>query len=281
MLTAKEIINFYRLKNLNSKLSALRPLGHLFFGYLIAFHFELQPIMLNTTAVVGVLVSSYALNDFFDWKIQKERNFLSDLIASGKIRKNFALLLSALPLLLSFLVFLTDSRVSIFLFLVGAVLSITYSIPPFRFKERGVIGLVISPITMVILFLQGYFLFGEGTLAVLILALILLLFQSQLEFLHTLEDSTVEKEVRKINNQVALKWLKTLPLLSIFVALIATFYYPLFFVSIVFSFLRFYSYKNFSLNEAAAARRNLLSLKLSLYEFGLYGFFATLGWFGN
>lgn len=211
----------------------------------------------------------------------KREKFFVRFNSFRKNKKNFALLLSALPLLLSFLVFLTDSRVSIFLFLVGAVLSITYSIPPFRFKERGVIGLVISPITMVILFLQGYFLFGEGTLAVLILALILLLFQSQLEFLHTLEDSTVEKEVRKINNQVALKWLKTLPLLSIFVALIATFYYPLFFVSIVFSFLRFYSYKNFSLNEAAAARRNLLSLKLSLYEFGLYGFFATLGWFGN
>lgn len=281
MLKPKEFLYFYRIANWKTKISSLRPLGYLFFGYLIASHFEPIPLFFNSIAVIGVLVSSYSLNDYFDWKTQKEDNFLSGSIKAKKLSDKQALFFSLLPLLFTAGLVFVKSQLSLILFVFGLFLAFAYSSPPLVLKQRGFFGLITAPLASVILFLQGFLILGQLNQNVVLLVIILLSFQFQSDLLHILDDSLTKEVVKKLNQQKALLWLKHLPLVSLFISLIFSLINPIFIISIVFSLIRYLALRDFKLIDVKKTRRNLFSAELSLYEFGIYGLLAILGLFGS
>lgn len=279
MIKLKDFLYFYRILNWETKISALRPLGYLIFGYLIASRFEPLPLFFNSLAIIGVLVSSYSLNDYFDWKNQGEDNFLSKSVKGKKLSEKQALLLTLVPLILVAGLVFVKSGSSLILFAFGLFLAFAYSSPPFNLKQKKFFGLIAAPTASLILFLQGFLILGQLNQNVILLAIVLLFFQLQSDLLHILDDSLTKESVKKLNQQKALFWLKRLPLVSLCASLIFSLINPIFIVSFVFSLRRYLSLRSFKLSDVKKVRRNLLSQEFSLYEFGIYGLLAVLGLF--
>jgi len=272
MLNPKEFLYFYRIVNWENKISGVRPIGYTFLAYLMAGRFEFLPIFLNTLAIFGALTFCYSLNDYFDWKIQKERNFLANKIQQGKLTEREALIYCFFPLIFFLSLFFVDSKVAILLFLIGFLLIVFYSFPPIRFKQRKFWGFVIPPLGVVALFLQGYSVLGTLNLNVLLLTVLIFLFQCYLETFHIIEDSLVKEEIKKISNpKRILNLLKGLPLSSLIISLGFAFFNPLFLVSSFFSSVRIAALRKFKIEDVRKIRRNIFLPHWSLYEFGIYG----------
>lgn len=277
MLKLKEFLYFYRVLNWENKISGVRPVGYTFFGYLMAGKFEFLPIFLNTLAILGALTLCYALNDYFDWKIQKEKNFLASQIQKGRLSEKQALIYCFLPLLFFLLLFFINLRIAILFFLIGFFIIFFYSLPPIRFKQRIFWGFIMPPLGVVALFLQGYSLLGSLNLNIFLLAVLIFLFQLYLETFHAIEDSLVKEEIKKIiNPKRALNLLKRLPLTSLIISLGFVFLNPFFLISSFFSSIRFVALRKFKIKDIEKIRRNLFSFHWSLYEFGIYGILGVL-----
>jgi len=279
MLKPEDFLYFYRILDWKTKISSLRPLGYLLFGYLLTHRFELIPLLTNTIAVGGVVISSYSFNDYIDWKTQNEDNYLSRLVKAKKLTNRKALVWSLLPLLLTTGIIFTPSFFAQILFVLGTVLAFSYSTPPFSLKGRRLLGLLVAPLSSLILFLQGFFVLGHLSLNLILLFIILILFQFQTDLLHILDDALTNEVVKKLDPQKALFWLKNLPLVSLVLGFIFSLLNYIFLISVGFSLLRYLSFKDFKLSEVKKVRRNLFSPQLSLTEFGLYALLSVLGLF--
>lgn len=275
----KEFLYFYRVINWGNKVSGVRPIGYTFLGYFMTGVFKPLPIFLNTIAIFGALLFWYSINDYFDWRIQKERNFLATKIEKGLSEKR-VLLYCFLPLLFLFpLIFLIDynNGYSPILFFTILLFASFYSSPPLRFKQKKIVGAIIPPLGASILFLQAYCLLRNPSLSIILLATLILIFQSYLETLHIMEDLLYKEEVKKIKDpQKISSLLRNLPLLSFGVSLGFSFVNHWFLITSFFSLIRFAVTRKVSLENIHRIRTNLLSPVWSLYEFGIYGFLGIL-----
>ena len=277
MLKPKDFLYFYRILNWENKISGVRPIGYTFFGYLMAGKFEFLPIIFNTSAIFGALTFCYSLNDYFDWKIQKERNFLAAKIQEGKISEKQALIYCFFPLIFLLPIFLINPGISLLIYLIGFSLILFYSLPPIRFKQRKFWGFIVPPLGATAIFLQGYSALSFLNLDIILLAVIIFLFQSYLETFHVFEDSLVKEEIKKIAHPKAiLDLLKRLPLASLIVSLGFALLNPFFFINSFFSLIRFSAVRRFKIENIRKVRRNIFSLHWSLYEFGIYGILGLL-----
>lgn len=287
----KDILYFYRIVNWKNKVSGLRPIGYTLFAYLMTglLHPKLfifnsigKLFIFNIFAVFGALIFLYCMNDYFDWKIQKEENFLGFKIKNKKLKEWQVLIFCFLPLLfLGFLIPVQKQSLnSIYLFIIFFIITLFYSLPPIRLKTKKIIGIFIPSIGALLLFLQGYLIFRFITPKIIALSVILFLLQLYFEMLHILEDSFSEKESKKMNSKNGLKIIKNLPIFTFFLSLaFAVFISPIFFITSFFSVIRFLFLKNFTVDKAKKARRNLFSPRWSLYEFLVYGGFAIFNLF--
>lgn len=279
MLRPKEYLYFYRILNWENKISGIRPIGYTFFGYLMAGRLDFFIIFLNSLVIFGVLSFWYSLNDYFDWKIQNEKNFLATKIKKNELNQRQALIYCFLPLILSLLLFLIikpDNLYPLFLFLVIFFLTTFYSAPPLRLKQKRFLGFLVPMVGAPILFLQGYVVLGPLTISILLLAIILLLFQGYLEMLHIIEDYQAVGEPKKLPLNRAIDFLRYFSLASFMLSSFFILINPFFAVSTIFSLVRFMSLKKFAVKYVHTIRRNLFSLSFSLYEFGIYGLFGIL-----
>lgn len=156
MLKPKEFLYFYRILNWKNKVSGIRPIGYTIFGYLMAGNFYFLVIFLNTIAIFSVLIFCYGINDYFDWKFQREENFLSFVIKKKKIEEKEALVYYFLPLIFLIPLFSVINKYSLIIFLIGFFLIFFYSAPPFRFKKTKFFGFILPPLAVSLLFLEGY-----------------------------------------------------------------------------------------------------------------------------
>lgn len=278
MIKPKELLYFYRILNWKNKISGVRPIGYTIFGYLMARSFVFLPLFLNTIAIFGALIFCYTINDYFDWKLQKEKNFLVEKIEKKEINEKVILKYCFFPLifLLPFLILSSNYPISFFILFAFFFISVFYSIPPLRFKKRKLLGVIIPPIGAPILFLQGYFILGTFKLSILFLAFLIFLFQVYLEFLHIIDDSQQKKEIKKMSLNFSQKALKVVPLFSLGFSLIFSLYNPIFLITAIFSIIRFLAVKKIEIKKINQVRKNLLSPVWSLYEFLIYGILGVL-----
>src|SRR3989338_2609039 len=92
----------YRVLNWKQKISGLRPIGYSFFAYLMAGEFSFLTLFFNPLAAVGAFTFLYLVNDYYDWKIQHEKNFLSRRVQEGSLKERNVWIFFAVPLVLSF-----------------------------------------------------------------------------------------------------------------------------------------------------------------------------------
>lgn len=262
-------------------MSGWKNIGYTILGYAIAGTFSFPPLFLNTLAMFFAIMFNFSTNNYYDWKIQKEKNFLGEQVERGKIKEKNALLLCFLPLIGSFLIMGFSLRAgligfsSIYLFLILVLVTIFYAFPPIRLKKRKIIGFLAVSLGTCLFFLQGYFVLGKINLNLIFFAILLSIFLSYLEVLHTLEDSLIDGETKKMSKGRALKLLKILPLSSFVLASIFAFSSPIFLITAFFSVIRLVSLNDFKIEDIWRIRRNVFSFQLSFYEFFLYGSFGV------
>jgi hypothetical protein len=278
MLKSRELLYFYRILNWENKISGARPIGYTIFGYLMVGSFVFLPLFLNTLAIFGALIFCYGLNDYFDWKIQKEKNFLSEKIKNKELTEKKALVLYCLPLLFFIPFFLIAPTFSLIIFGTGFLLILFYSLAPLRFKKRKILGFILPPIAALLLFLEGYSILGNFNLNIFLLAVLIFIFHCYLEALHVLEDSTVKEETKKIKNTKSVVTLiKTLLIISFVVSLVFSFFNPLFLITSFFSLVRLSTIRKINIiKKIKALRRNIFSFQWSLYEFLIYALLGML-----
>lgn len=281
MLKPKEFLYFYRIINWENKISGVRPIGYTFFGYLMAGTFSFLPLFLNTLAIFGALIFCYGLNDYFDWKLQKEKNFLSYKLKNKELAKKEALEYYFLPLAFLVPFFFIASILSLIIFWIGFLLILFYSVKPIRFKKIKFLGFIFPPFAVSLLFLEGYSVLGVFNLNIYLLAILIFIFQCYLEAFHVLEDSKIKEETKKIKNIKNIeKIVKNLPLFSFALSISFSFINPVFLITSLFSMIRFFSLRRIDTKrEINKIRRNVFLPQWSLYEFLIYGIFSLLGLF--
>ncbi len=277
-MSYKDLLYFYRVLNWKHKISGIRFLGFAFFGYAWAAKLEIIPLTVNTLALLGATLFWYSINDYFDLKSQNEQNYMATLIKSGKITTQKALFLCLTPLVLAPFIFPTGSNLAIFIFFLILTLNFFYSAPPLSFKKRGYWALIASAIAAPLLFLESQSVLGKISLQTVFMAILISLFFSYLEIIHILEDFQTGEKIKILNSpRAALKILKILPFITLVVSFIFSLYNPIFLITAIFSVVRIISLKNFKKEEVQKTRRNLLSPRLSLYEFALYALLSITG----
>jgi len=97
----------YRVKRWGKKLPFTRFLGYPLLGMamgpegaLPSFPFLLY--LVDGLAVTGILMFSYSLNDYFDFLLEGDSNYLGECLGAGRLTRRQALSLILLPLLLPF-----------------------------------------------------------------------------------------------------------------------------------------------------------------------------------
>jgi len=277
MKKIKNVLYFYRILGWKEKMTGLGAIGYTFLGYALSGRFKFLSYFLNTFVVFLGTLFAFSVNNFYDWKVQGEKNFLGEKIESGKISENKALFFCFLPFLfglfLSFLSFFLGliPTFSFFLLVSLFLLTFFYAKPPLRLKERRFFGFLAVPLGSFLIFLESYFIFGRLTLNLIFFVVLFFLFETYLEILHVLDDSLSETEIKKLDQKKALRLLKILPTTSLFTSLCFSFSNPIFLNTFAFSSLRLFSLRNFKLGEVRKIRKNVFSFQTSFYEYFVYG----------
>lgn len=228
-----DLLRFYRVRRWERKLPFTRFLGYPLLGMAVgpegAFtSFPFLLFLLDGLAVVGILAFSYAFNDYLDFVLEGDSNYLGDCLRKGRLTHRQALLLLPLPLLL-FLPSLLLPPLTLLLLLLFLLLSLLYSLPPVRMNRRTGVKFFLSPFSALLLMLQALLLSGDLTPAEVGLLIVVFLFHYYVNSFHYLEESG--------------EWRSSLqffPLLSLFLSLLLSFFVdPFFLLTTFFSLLRF------------------------------------------
>lgn len=253
----KELLFFYRVKGWKNKLSCLRFMVYPLLGFSLS-PFEPVKMTVDTLAVLGGSMSAYALNDYFDFKLKGEENFSSRV--TRKMGERKTLILALLPLLPLPLALLTTLP-TFFLLLSLLFLTLSYSAPPLRLKEKKW-GLLIPPLCSPLLFLQAHLaLLPHPSERAFLLLPLLFLFQLHLEILHLLDVGKVKE----------IKWLKIIPLSHFFLSSSLSLVDPFFLIGAFSSCVRFLAVRrmkeetNFFELRKKAWRPEVFAEELALY----------------
>lgn len=279
MLKPKEFIYFYRVLNWEEKINCLRPLGYVLLGYAVAGKFDFGLNLANTLALIGIFIFVYSLNDFYDWKLRGERNFLGLMIEKKEISEKQAIVYSVTPLGLIFpLIFFKISLISWVLLFLGTGLAVIYSLPLLRLKEKRPFRLITFPFCMTLLFCQGFSLMDIFKTSTLMLGVIVFLYHCFIEALHIVSDWQ-EGEKQVITQKEALKLLGYLPCSLLVISLIFALVNPLFLTTSLFSLarMRVVAQKNI-IGEVLTIRKNIFDPFYLPWEFGFYALFGILRW---
>ena len=243
----------------------------------MAAQFELGLAVRNALAVAGILAASYALNDYFDYVLKGEKNFTANLIESRQLSLRRIGLLCWLPLVLC-LGMPFHRIIPAGLIIVLLFLTIFYSLPPIRLKERSIWGFIIPPICAVIIFLQAYSLFNGFNLTISMLAIIIFLFHLFVEGIHQMADFFAEENEKIQEKEKIIKLLYLFPCLSLIISLAFAFYQPLFLITVLFSMVRLFTLRKINIEENIfRIRKNIFSPLWSIYEFAIYGALGLTG----
>lgn len=278
---------FYRLQSWNHKTGA-RPLAYILLAYAVADRWVWLPLLLNAAAGIGVFMFAGAFDDYWDYRLRAERNFLGTQVGGGVLSAPAALGLACVPLcltlpLLAFAPSLGLPRHALAAILAGSlVLLLAYSLPPLRLKERAPWGCFVGPSLAALLFLASWRVTRPLTLPALILASLLFGFQCYAEAMHILDNTlTHARPMARLASGQAIQWFRRLPLLLALGSLAAALFSPVFLVSVCCGLVRWIAARRLAMDQIGAVRARLWSPSWALYEFLAYGGLGLLGAFGR
>jgi 4-hydroxybenzoate polyprenyltransferase len=146
------LYKFYRVRDW------IKNLGIVLIGTLFSGNFNWFNALLIGAAVSCTLAHTFSINDFYDFELASEKNYLGKKIIRKKVSKNKTILFSFIPLFLLFLLSLFLSLTIFLLLFLFLILADVYSCPPFRLKNNWVLSLIINSFCLgTILFFVGYF----------------------------------------------------------------------------------------------------------------------------
>lgn len=281
-------LSLYRLGHWQGRESRARLFFYLVLGYGSAGLWRPAPILLNTLALFGIMTFQTALNDYWDARLLRERNWIGGRLESGRLVHHQALALILAPLALCApIVFLASrfniSPLVILLLALGVGLAAAYSCPPLRLKRLRPWGLGVAPTLTALLILEAHAVLRPLTPTAICLAVLVWLFQLYAELLRIVV--TYPSGVLKCSPVTAFRTARRLPWVSGGLALSMLSIHPAFAFSAAAALVRGQALRGPRVRRRiAAGRLNLFSGLLCLYEFlgyvvvGLCG--RTFGWPG-
>lgn len=282
-MDVKEFLYFYRVVNWKDKINSIRPALYTIFGYIMAGIFMPDIIVLNTLCIAGILIFSYTINDYFDWKIHGETNFLSTQIMNEKISEKIALIYSFIPLILCipvFFIFPPMSTISKVLLILIFLVTTFYSLPPLRLKEKDYVSFVTPPLVMTLMYLQGVTSLENLSTPVFLLGILIFIYHLYIEAIHVYADWCSEEDYKKIKDRKSLNtMLRTFPLISIILSIMFSIFNRWFLVTTFFGIVRSIETVRITHATIKEIRKNFFSPVWSLYEFAIYGIIGMMGFF--
>jgi 4-hydroxybenzoate polyprenyltransferase len=201
---------------------------------------------------------SFSMNDYFDFKVWKERNYIGELIRKKKIKENIAIFLTLLPLVfLSFILFFLKSPYSFFPALYVFIFFL-YQSSFFRFKNHWISYLILTPTGLgIILYLYPHLFFSNSlTDKSIVFSIIFFSYVAFHEMIHMIAHMQKDK-IRTLPHVIGRK--RTLEFSLIFliipsiVAIIVLLFNPLanliFIGTLFFSILRILKIKSLDINK--------------------------------
>jgi 4-hydroxybenzoate polyprenyltransferase len=146
-----KLLYFYRVKDW------IKNLGFSILGLYIS---TFNPILLILNLIQTSFLFSFlfSINDFFDHVIHKEKNFIGNLLKQSILSKKLILLFCFLPLFLSIIVLILNFSIQYFIFYsIFVILSIAYSFPKIRLRDKPIIDIICNISFFLLIFLQSYF----------------------------------------------------------------------------------------------------------------------------
>ena len=276
----KFLLKIYRFFS-KGKVSSMRLLLYVGFGFILSKDFTFTLYSLDLLLVFTGILFASILNDYFDYKYLGELNAIGKMLKEKKIKESTVYLSIILPGILPFILFylMWEANApswSLIMLLVSFMMSILYCAPPFRFKEKKIVGLLLPPLGIYLLFFQGVLLSGIPDKVNLIIAGNIFLFSWYLEFLHLADDALEKNEYKKLNFIPALKLAKAIIILSFIINAYFAWYFTLILIPVFFSLYRFIKLQYINENNLKENRHNLLSGIYRIEEFIILAIFIII-----
>jgi 4-hydroxybenzoate polyprenyltransferase len=274
------LIKLYRAKDW------IKSLGFCLLGLNLGF--VQYPPLLFLGLIQSILLFSFlfSFNDFFDYIIHKEKNYIGKIIAESILPKELVFLLCLLPLILSVIpLFLKFSVEYIILYSLFITLSISYSLPKVRLRDIPFIDIICNVFFFSLIFLQSYFFLNSiATPKVYFLLFWIIFYIFSHEILHQIYHFNRDRESGRLTTAILLRKKRSINLLKF------SFLLPIIFgvlvyssfpnleifavIMILFSFLRFFYIYSFNEKSDFKKLRNGL---YGIFEGGLYFILNFLG----
>lgn len=264
----KNLLGIYRIIH-TDKISSLRLLGYTVFGLAITGQFMPLLYFLDLVAIFFLLLSASFFNNYYDWKILGEKNYLSE----NNIQN---ISYGVIPLVISLaffaaLIILKPYTLALIPISFSIVAGLLYSTPPVRLKSAPIINFFIPPLAIYGLFLQALLLAGGLDLYKIFIAILVFIFAFYLEFLHLLDDLLRPHETYRVSKDIANSLARAIAGIGILFSLTASYFYPIFAISIVAWSLRLLALLRTPIEKIPVLRRNILSPLWRLEDFMIYG----------
>ncbi|MEK7643338.1 MAG: hypothetical protein AAB372_02725 [Patescibacteria group bacterium] len=267
------LFEVYRLRH-DVKISALRLLGYVGFGLVIGR--VTQGILWSIDLVIvffGILSASF-FNDYYDARLRGEENVV---MRAGMPSLLYGFVPLGIAILAIGALWYVGASTFSLMGLGGAcVLSILYSIPPVRLKDRGALGAFFVPIGIYLLFWQALFLERAPDMFALVLAWNVFIFAWYLELLHWYEDAFEVVEPHRLSPENILWILYGIVFIQSGLLLGAGIVSPIFLISGFAWALRFWALRFLGPHTIHAARRSIMHPIWRLEEFALYGLIGII-----
>lgn len=271
----KNILSFYRINDW------VKSIGFCILGLTATKFLQIiNPFLF----FIGILQSCFlfsflfSLNDFFDYIIHKEKNFIGKIIDKSILSKNFVLLLCFLPLLPSItILYLNSSESYLITLLLFIILSISYSLPKIRLRDIPIIDVICNVLFFSLIFLQSYFFVNDIIIPkVYFLLFWIVLYSFSHEILHQISHFEMDKRSGRTSTTILLGKKESIVLFkySLLLPVLGILFYFLFHgfevfvgVMILFALMRFFYVLKLNEKSDFKKLRNKLG---GILEGGLY-----------
>lgn len=280
---------FYRVAGWNEREGFLPSvIIYTLLGYAIAARFDalaIQHMLINTVVIVAIFMYTFSINDFFDFLLAGEENFMGEKIGRGELSKRRAFVYCHIPLV-SLPLLILINPFSAVLALISLSIAFLYSSPPIRLKER--FGLVVPPAVMPIIFLQAHILLAPLSIEAMMLALFVFFFhlRHEVSYNMVLGSKGISRAlIRQYGIKKITRVYKMIPIFSlIFSLLFVLLGYIIFAITSIFSIVKYMYARGVDektdlsvLNDSAPWKKlRFPGLPVSAYEFGIYGILGLL-----
>ena len=258
------------------KTAGTRGLLYVLLAYAMTGQWAWLPMLLNVVAALGVLMFAGAFDDYWDYRLSRDNNFLALHIAAGCMSQPQALLWSCAPLALTLPLLAVSPALGLPFQVIGLVLAgavallVGYSMPPIRLKDRMPWGFFVCPVLASLLFLESWLLLTPLNLFAMLFAVLLFAFQCYAEAMHVIDNVLGERVITTIRFSTAVHLFRHLPLVSLVTALGFALVSPRYLITAGCSLIRWVAVRRLVVERIHAVRRQLWNPVWLLYEFVAY-----------